>query len=328
MNPQTELSGRPWALHRETFESLIRNVSAAGPGLKSPPGATRRRTEGGVAVIGITGVITPRASLFNMLFGGTDVETIKDELGYALADSSVSKIVLNVDSPGGAVPGISELADLIYRARSIKSIDAHVSGMGASAAYWLASAASSITISDTASVGSIGVVGTIIDDRVRQGMEGITFHEIVSSNAPRKRPDPLTQEGRAVLQSGVDSLAAVFTAKVATYRGVSEKKVNSDFGQGGMLVGAEAVRAGLADRIGTFESVLGAPGAAPGAGQGAAAVSKVPAGLSVEDSCVMQWRNDPAIRAEFPTLESFTAYTRATGAGRCSIIAGRVTRGR
>ena len=67
-----------------------------------------------------------------MLFGGTDVETIRDELGYALADSSVGKIVLNVDSPGGAVPGISELADLIYKARLIKPIDAHVSGMGAS----------------------------------------------------------------------------------------------------------------------------------------------------------------------------------------------------
>jgi hypothetical protein len=84
MNPQTELSGRPWALHRETFESLIRNVNAAGPGLKVPLGASRKRIEGGVAVIDIAGVITPRASLFNILFGGTDVETIKDELGYAL----------------------------------------------------------------------------------------------------------------------------------------------------------------------------------------------------------------------------------------------------
>ena len=72
-------------------------------------------------MIDITGVITPRASILNMLFGGTDVETIRSELGFALADSSVSKIVLNVDSPGGAVPGISELADLIYKAESSRA---------------------------------------------------------------------------------------------------------------------------------------------------------------------------------------------------------------
>lgn len=112
-----------------------------------------------------------------------------------------------------------------------------------------------------------------MDDRVRQGMEGITFHEIVSSNAPKKRPDPLAQEGRAVLQNGIDSIASVFTAKVATFRVVSEKKMTSDFGQGGVLVGASAVRAGLADSIGTFESFLGLPGTPLGTTQASAAIA-------------------------------------------------------
>lgn len=324
MNLHTELSGRPWALHRETFESLIRNVNAAAPGIRPPAAASRKRVEGGVAIIDITGVITPRASILNMLFGGTDVETIQRELGNALADSSIRKIVLSVDSPGGAVAGISELADQVYAARSIKPVEAVVSGMGASAAYWIASAASRITIADTAIVGSIGVVVTVIDDRVRQGMEGIAFHEIVSSNAPRKRPDPLTPGGRDALQSGIDGIASVFTAKVARYRNVSEEKVNRDFGQGGTLIGAAAVRAGMADGIGTFGSALVSPGTAAAA----ATVAQANIASSVEDSCAAQWRNDPKIRAEFQTLEIFTAYTRSARSGRSSITSGRVVRGR
>lgn len=323
MNLHAELFGRPWAMHRETFESLVRSENAAVPGGRPPAAPSRKRVEGGVAVIDITGVITPRATIISMLFGGSNVETIQSELSDALADASIGKIVLNVDSPGGAVNGISALADQIYASRSIKPIEAFVSGMGASAAYWLAAAANSITVSDTAMVGSIGVVGTFIDDRVRQGMQGITLHEIVSSNAPKKRPDPLTPEGRAVMQNGIDSLASVFVAKVAAYRGVSEKKVNADFGQGDVLVGVAAVKAGMADRIGTFESTLGAPGAAS-AKTPALTTAKASAALSVEDACAAQWRSDPQIRAEFPTLETFTAYTRAARAGRAGIISGRV----
>ncbi|ODT74786.1 MAG: hypothetical protein ABS69_11610 [Nitrosomonadales bacterium SCN 54-20] len=324
MNLHTELSGRPWALHKETFESLIRNENAAGPGLRLPAIQRKSVSQDGVAVIDITGPITPRASFLNMLFGGTDVETIQQDLSAALADSSINKIVLNIDSPGGAVSGISELADRIFSARSIKPIESFVSGTGASAAYWLAAATSLITISDTARVGSIGVVGTAIDDKERQKMQGVIFHPIVSSNAPKKRPDPATPEGLQVLQKEIDSLAGVFTAKVARYRGVSEMKVNSDFGQGGVLVGVEAVRVGLADAIGTFESTLVSSGTMPSASRAMKKEEQIT--MSLEESCAAQWRNDPQIREEFVTLESFTAYTRAAAAGSVRVAANRVVR--
>jgi signal peptide peptidase SppA len=314
MNLQAELSGHPWAMQPEAFESLIRSAqTTAGPITRPAPVLGKKRVEGGVAIIDITGMITPRLSIFNMLFGGTDVQTIQRELDDALADSSISKIVLNIDSPGGAVTGISDLADQVYKARSIKPIEAHVPGMAASAAYWIASATSRITMADTASVGSIGVVGTVLDNRVWQGMQGITLHEIVSSNAPKKRPDPLTPEGRAVLQNNIDSIASVFTAKVAQYRGVSEKTVNADFGQGGIVIGAAAVRAGLADAIGSFETLLGAPGAIDNTAQAAAAPAQ-------DDSPEAQWQRDPNLRAEFGSLEVFEAYTKANQAGRIRVL--------
>jgi ClpP class serine protease len=322
MNLHTELSGRPWALHKETFESFIRNENAAGPGLRLPAIQRKSVSQDGVAVIDITGPITPRASFLNMLFGGTDVETIQQDLSAALADSSISKIVLSIDSPGGSTSGISELADRIFSARSIKPIESFVSGMGASAAYWLAAATSRITISDTAMVGSIGVVGTVIDDKERQKMQGVIFHQIVSSNAPKKRPDPATPEGRQVLQNEIDGIGSVFTAKVARFRGVTEQKVNSDFGQGGVLVGIAAVRAGLADAIGTFEGTLVSSGAMLSAARSTKKEEQIT--MSLEESCAAQWRNDPQIREEFVTLEGFTAYTRAAAAGSVRVATNRV----
>ncbi|MBN9132012.1 MAG: S49 family peptidase [Nitrosospira multiformis] len=324
MNLRAELYGLPWAVHKETFESWVRNENAAGPGLRLPAIQRKSVSQDGVAVIDVTGPITPRASFLNMLFGGTDVETIQQEFSAALADSSINKIVLNIDSPGGAVSGISPLADQIFSARSIKPIESFVSGMGASAAYWLASATSRITISDTALVGSIGVVGTAIDDRERQKMQGVTFHQIVSSNAPKKRPDPATPEGRQVLQNEIDGIGLVFTAKVARFRGVTEQKVNSDFGQGGVLVGIAAVRAGLADAIGTFESTLVSPGAMPSAARSTKKEEKIT--MHLEESCAAQWRADPKIREEFVTLEAFTAYTRAAAAGNIRGTGNRVVR--
>lgn len=324
MSLHTELYGLPWAVHKETFESWVRNENAAGPALRLPAIQRKSVSPDGVAVIDITGPITPRVSFLNMFFGGTDVETIRQEFSAALADSSISKIILNIDSPGGAVSGISPLADQIFSARSIKPIESFVSGMGASAAYWLAAATSRITISDTALVGSIGVVGTAIDDRERQKMQGVTFHQIVSSNAPKKRPDPATPEGRQVLQNEIDGIGGVFTAKVAGFRGVTEQKVNSDFGQGGVLVGIAAVRAGLADAIGTFESTLVSSGAMPSAARSTKKEEQIT--MHLEESCAAQWRADPKIREEFVTLEDFTAYTRAAAAGSVKVAANRVVR--
>jgi hypothetical protein len=105
---------------------------------------------------------------------------------------------------------------------------------------------------------------------------------------------------------------------------VTEQKVNSDFGQGGVLVGVEAVRAGLADAIGTFESTLVSSGSMPSAARSTKKEEQIP--MCLEESCAAQWRADPKIREEFLTLESFTAYTRAAAAGSVKVAANRVVR--
>ncbi len=123
--------------------------------------------------------------------------------------------------------------------------------MGASALYWIISGASEISISPTSSVGSIGVVSTYHKD----GDKDDTI-EFVSSVSPRKRLDPETDEGRAEVMEAIDKIAEVFVADVAAGRNTSPEDVVQNFGQGGMLVGQQALDAGMVDKVCTFEELM------------------------------------------------------------------------
>jgi len=216
-------------------------------------GVTMR--DGGVATIEIVGPIVRRGDLFSQVSGMTSIDTLAKDFGAALDDRAVKAIVLAIDSPGGEVTGVAEFADMIRAARSgptTKPVVAYVGGMAASAGYWLASAAARVVCDSTALLGSIGVVQAVRDpSRDRGGTI-----EFVSSQSPHKRPDPTTGTGAAQIQNVVDAMAGVFVAAVARNRNVSEETVLVDFGGGGLFVGQTAVAAGLADRVGSYESVL------------------------------------------------------------------------
>jgi ClpP class serine protease len=202
----------------------------------------------GVAVLPVTGPIFRYANVFTEISGATSVEIMATDLRAALDDPEIRGIVLEIDSPGGQVAGISEFADQVAAAG--KPTIAYVSDIAASAAYWIAAAANEVLIANTATAGAIGVVATLRRDKKDDRIQ------IVSSQSPRKRVDPETDEGRAVLQGVVDDIADVFINRVAAYRGVSTEHVLEYFGQGGLLVGRNAVTAGLADDLGSLESVI------------------------------------------------------------------------
>lgn len=210
----------------------------------------------GIAILPVIGPIFPRANLMTMS-GGSSIQSLAYDFNVALESDAVKSIILNIDSPGGEITGVNDFADMIYAARDKKPVISYVYGLGASAAYWLASASSEIVLSPTAEVGSIGVVAGYSDRRKEKEKRGITDIEIVSSQSPYKRPDPATTGGRAQIQELVDSLADVFVGAVAKNRGIESSKVLENYGQGKMFVGEEAVRRGLVDRIGSLESVIG-----------------------------------------------------------------------
>jgi signal peptide peptidase SppA len=220
---------------------------------KSLANAEKARVRDGVAIIDANGALFKRANLMTAISGATSYSIMMADLQAALDDPAVRAIMLNIDSPGGVVSGADELSQAVYDARGKKPIVAYVNGMGASAAYWLASAADRIVASPTAVLGSIGVQMAATVSAPKAGEKSYTF---VSSQSPNKNPELGTDAAAKQIQQTIDAMAQVFVEAVARNRGVATETVLTNFGAGGTFVGQQAVEAGLADSIGSFEAVL------------------------------------------------------------------------
>lgn len=253
----------PWAITAEGLETILSVASRENEvsiealeayRARHVPTSERLEQRGPVAIITAVGPMFRRANVFTEISGATSYDIMRRDLQTALDDPAIQAIVLNLDTPGGTVNGVDEMAKAIFEARSKKRIVAYVGGLGASAGYWLASQASEIIISDAAILGSIGVRMVVTDTSKRDAERG--QFEFISSQSPGKRADVQSDEGRARIQRTVDALADVFIAAVAKGRGIKAEDVVSRFGGGDVLVGAAAIAAGMADRIGTFEAVI------------------------------------------------------------------------
>lgn len=259
--PAYELAAREaWAIEESALKAILeiaarenRDIEALeaerGEPLRNARSVTVRD---GVAVVPVVGPLFRRANLFTMISGATSFDILARDLTTALTDSQVRAVLLSIDSPGGTVNGTNEFAKMVRRAvtEGDKPVIAYVGGQGASAAYWIASAAGQIFADETAELGSIGVVAGLLKSKDPRVIE------FVSSQSPRKRPDPESDEGRVQLQGLVDGLAQIFIDTVAANRGTDPERVASEFGQGGVLLGAEAVRVGMADGIATEEQII------------------------------------------------------------------------
>jgi ClpP class serine protease len=256
MRALAKISQTPWAIQTDALTKIAKIASrdndelwaiAKAGGEKSNNKILEYR--GDTAVINVSGPIFRYANMFTDISGATSSDGIAKAIGEAEQNESVNNIIFNFDTPGGEATEINTLAEMIHT--TPKRTIAYVGAMAASAGYWLASAADEIVISSTGMVGSIGTVATID----LSGDDGDQL-EIVSSQSPKKRLDAESDEGKAEIQAMVDKMAGVFIEDVANYRNVSTAHVLAKFGQGGLLMGAEAVNAGMADKLGSFETLI------------------------------------------------------------------------
>lgn len=233
---------------------------------KALEGAEQAVVRDGVAIITAKGPMFRRANLITAISGATSYDIMRRDL-QAAVDGGARAILLNIDSPGGEVNGGNELAEYVYSLRGRMPVVAYVGGTGASMGYWLASAASKVIVDPTALLGSIGAQIAFVE---REPAKGETRYRFVSSVSPLKNAEMSTDEGKREVQSVVDALGKVFVEAVARNRGVATETVLNDYGKGGIFVGQAAVDAGLADGLGTFESVLAELSAGKGGKQSAA----------------------------------------------------------
>jgi len=214
-----------------------------------------------VALIPIVGLISQRSSLISEVSGpgvGASTQKLTQQFRWALDDPSVNAIVFDVDSPGGGVPGVPELASEIFEARKQKPIIASVNSMAASAAYWLAAAASLVVIPPSGRAGSIGVYMIHSDESeaLKKGGLKISILKAGKFKTEGNPFEPLSDEARAGFMQQINDLYSMFVRSVAEGRGTTSAAVRSGYGQGRDLLGADAVKQNLADRLGTLDDVL------------------------------------------------------------------------
>ena len=256
----------PWAITEPVLDRMVQavldpdhmTVDALAAKIGRPLDNTGHRVEqrGATAILGIAGPIFRYSNLFTAISGATSTELAAQDLETALSSGLVDNIVLNINSPGGEVDGTNAFAAMVRDGAKRKPIYAYIDGLGASAAYWIASAATEVIAEESAWVGSIGVTATLMDRSGAQERQGVKSYQIVSSQSPRKNPSPATETGRAQLQERVDTIAQMFIDRVAKYRGVSPETVQSDFGQGNVFPAQLAKKRGMIDRVQGFESFL------------------------------------------------------------------------
>lgn len=201
----------------------------------------------GVAHAQIKGVLSNKVSMFDKIFGYAPTLTyqeIVDMADQVDSDPRVKELVIHADSPGGYSMGSDDASVAISLIN--KPVTTLIEGQLASAAYYVTAGSDKIiATSEQNQIGSIGTVITIPID--------IETVKISSSDAPNKSPDPMTPEGKAVIQKQLDEIQSLFVRRVAEGRGVSIQKVQSDYGQGGVFLARQALAAGMIDEIQTLE---------------------------------------------------------------------------
>ena len=220
-----------------------------GPRIETP-------TSPGIAVIPIHGTLVRRALGLEVASGLSSYAEIGARIDAALADPAVKGILLDIDSPGGEAGGVFELADRIRQACAIKPVWAHANDAAFSAAYALAASATRLTLSQTAGVGSIGVIALHVDQSVKDAKEGLTYTAIYAGQHKNDFSPhaPLSEEAGAALQLEVDRLYEIFVSQVAAMRGLEPEAIRSL--EARLVFGAAAVTAGLADGVASLEQVV------------------------------------------------------------------------
>ncbi len=213
----------------------------------------------GVAVIPVSGEISKRMNMLTEISGGTSTELLRNDFREAMGRADVKAILLDIDSPGGAVDGTMELAAEIFEARGSKPIAAFGDGMIASAAYWIGAAADELYLgSPVTQAGSIGVIALHRDISGAEEKSGVKTTVISAGKykAVPNRYEPLTEEGRAVVQAELDDVYSMFVDDIARFRGRTPEQVQEDMADGRVFLGKKAVKAGLADGIMTREKLI------------------------------------------------------------------------
>ncbi|BET37341.1 hypothetical protein wNi1_12980 [Wolbachia pipientis] len=240
-------------IEQKSFD-LLSLYNGKQPILKNIKHAVNQNIEK-TAVIAIHGILTKKPGAFDDFLGMTSYEKIQEEIEEALSNKDIETILLDIDSPGGEVNGVFDLADFIYESRLKKRIVAIANDDAYSAAYAIASSAEKVFVSRTSGVGSIGVIASHIDQSRFDEKQGIKYTTIFAGS--RKNDlnphEPINSEGLKSLREEIDRLYEMFVQLIERNRNLSIEAIKST--EAGLYFGKNAVDIGFADGITILSSI-------------------------------------------------------------------------
>lgn len=203
----------------------------------------------GIAVLPVSGTLVHKLGGMRPFSGMTGYDGITARLQQAISDPEVTGVLLDIDSPGGQAAGAFDCADMIYRLGQQKPIWALMNDVACSGAMLLASACSRRLVTQTARIGSVGVVMAHASYAGQLEQEGVEITLLYSGkhktdlNPYQALPDDV----RTDYQQKMDATRQMFADRVAQYTGLSAEAVMAT--EAAIYDGQAGIEVGLADEM-------------------------------------------------------------------------------
>lgn len=212
----------------------------------------QRQKSGLICVIPVVGSLAPSWN-----YNGTNTQWLSRQIEIALGNDLVSGIVLNGMSGGGTVAGTLTAAESVRKGQILKPITGFVTGMVASAAYWIFSQTQEIYLESAVStaVGSLGIMGVFASEAEHLKNDGIDVRVLRSKGSEDKNvlhpAEPINEEALKEEQKVIDAMRVEFLNSVMAAR----PQITKDPG-GKLYYGKEAIKMGLADGVASLQDVI------------------------------------------------------------------------
>jgi len=252
----------------------------------------------GIAIIKIEGPIVSNSGtsfLGNNVVGS---KTIIENLERAEKNKGVKAIILEINSPGGTVVASKEIAEKV--ASIEKPTISFIREVGASGAYWVASATDLIIADELSITGSIGVISSYLQFSGLLDDHNITYERLVTGEfkdlgSPYKK---LTQKERDLIQKKLDIIESKFVFDVAKNRGMKLEEVQK-LADGSFYLGVEAKENGLIDLTGNRDL----------------AIQKAKEMANITNENIVEYIKKPSLLNIFDKIASRSFYSIGQGIG-------------
>ncbi|MFP5226685.1 MAG: signal peptide peptidase SppA [Acidobacteriota bacterium] len=217
------------------------------------------RSFGGGGTDGLSALGTDSIGVIDVDGEILSADTLVDQLRKFNEDDDIKAIVLHINSPGGGAAASQEIYHEVLKIREAKKkpVVASIESMGASGAYYIASATNKIYANDASVVGSIGVImeWTNYGDLLTWAK---MKPEVIHAGALKDAGDPthaMTPEEQKYFQGLVDNMYGQFIADVAKGRSLPADQVRG-LATGQVWTGQQALPLHLIDAAGGFRDAL------------------------------------------------------------------------